>query len=584
MSIAECIEQELLKAVFQPIGYLASGEILGYEALIRGPVGSVLESPQALFEQAQREGCMVRLERFAARVCISAFAQTGLPGKLFLNFSAEAIREIVSCEGDVRRFLGAVQFPVDRIVIELTEQTTPMPLASLASSLRVMREAGAQFALDDYGQGNANLSLWIALQPDYVKIDRSIVDGVAISSFRLAALRCMQELANAGHATLIAEGLETLEDLTVCRDIGITFAQGYVLGKPSLKPGAKLEEQALVAIRANSISVFPEAVKLAPRAFSASRFLISAPSVAPSTRNNDVLDILTTHPNLHAVAVVKNGRPVGLINRRTLVDAYALPYHRELFGRKSCMEFANASPVLVEKSATMEQLAQLLISEDQRYLSDGLVIVEQGQYVGLATGEDLVRAVTEVRIEAARYANPLTFLPGNMPIDAHIKRLVESGAPFHACYCDLNSFKPFNDQYGYWLGDEMLKLAAGILSEACDQRKDFLGHVGGDDFLILFQSEDWETRIRTAMARFNANAVQLYAPADIEAAGIQSEDRHGNSRFYAFVTIAVGVVPVGPGSNIDTDAIATLAAAAKREAKRSSESFYVCCTAPNCCG
>jgi diguanylate cyclase (GGDEF)-like protein len=582
MSIAECIEQELLRAVFQPIGYLASGEILGYEALIRGPVGTALESPQALFEQAQRDGCMVRLERFAARVCISAFARTGLPGKLFLNFSAEAIREIVSCKNDVRQFLGATQFPIDRIVIELTEQTSPKPLESLEASLRVLKKAGAQFALDDYGQGNANLSLWIALQPDYVKIDRSIVDGVAESPFRLAGLRCMQELANAGHATLIAEGLETVEDLMVCRDIGITYAQGYVLGKPNPKPSVKLEEQALAAISANSISVFPEAVMLAPRTFLARRFLTNAPSVAPATCNNDVLDILTTRPKLHAVAVVKDGRPIGLINRRTFVDAYALPYHRELFGKKSCMEFASASPVLVETSATVEQLAQLMTSEDQRYLSDGLVIVEQGQYVGLATGEDLVRAVREVRIEAARYANPLTFLPGNMRIDAHIKRLVESGAPFHACYCDLNSFKPFNDRYGYWLGDEMLKLAASVLSEACDKRKDFLGHVGGDDFLILFQSEDWESRIRTAMTRFNASAVQLYMPVDIEAGSIQSEDRHGNLRFYGFVTIAVGVVPVGPSSDIDTDAIATLAAAAKREAKRSNDSFYVYCTAPNC--
>ncbi|QOT81291.1 phosphodiesterase [Cupriavidus basilensis] len=576
MSIAKCIEQEQLSAVFQPIGYLASGEILGYEALIRGPAGTALESPQALFEQARREGCMVRLERSAARVCISAFAKTGLPGKLFLNFSAQAIREIVSSKRDVRQFLGAVQFSVERIVIELTEQTSPEPLASLVSSIRVLRDGGAQFALDDYGQGNANLSLWIALQPDYVKVDRAIVDGVANSAFRLAALRCLQVLANAGNATLIAEGLETVEDLTVCRDIGIACAQGFVLGKPHATPSASLEEQALAAIAAVSIAVFPEAVKLAPRTFSASRFLTNAPSVLPATCNNDVLDILTARPMLHAVAVVKDGRPVGLINRRTFVDAYALPYHRELFGKKSCMEFANASPVLVETGATVEQLAQLMTSEDQRYLSDGLVIVEQGRYVGLATGEDLVRAVTEVRIEAARYANPLTFLPGNMPIDAHIKRLVESGAPFHACYCDLNSFKPFNDQYGYWLGDEMLKLAAGVLSEACDQCKDFLGHVGGDDFLILFQSEDWESRIRTAMKRFNASAVQLYEPSDIEAGGIQSEDRHGDLRFYAFVTIAVGVVPVGPGSDIDSNAIATLAAAAKREAKRSGDSFYVC--------
>jgi len=570
------MERQLLKAVFQPIGYLSSGEILGYEGLIRGPAGSPLESPQALFEQAQREECMVPLERFAARVCVRAFAQARLPGKLFLNFSAAAIREVVRNEGDVRDFLGSVQFPTDRIVIELTEQTSPEPLASLETALRVVREAGAQFALDDFGQGNANLNLWIALQPDYVKIDRAVIDGVAKTAFRLEVLRYMQGLASAGNATLIAEGLETVEDLMVCRDIGIPCAQGYILGKPAPTPRVRLEESALTAIHANSIAVFPEVLKLAPRAFSASRLLISAPTVSPATRNDEVLNMLGQHSSLHAVAVVKEGNPVGLINRRTLVDAYALPYHRELFGKKSCMEFANTSPMLVEKSATIDQLAELLTSHDQRYLADGLVIVEHGQYVGLATGADLVRAVTEVRIEAARYANPLTFLPGNMPIDAHIKRLVESGASFHACYCDLNSFKPFNDQYGYWMGDEMLKLAAAVLGEACDQSKDFLGHVGGDDFLILFQSEDWEARIRLAMERFNAGAVRLYTPGDFEAGGIQSEDRHGNLRFYGFVTIAVGAVPVGPDSNLDSAIIATLAAAAKREAKRSGDSFYVC--------
>ena len=84
------------------------------------------------------------------------------------------------------------------------------------------------------------------------------------------------------------------------------------------------------------------------------------------------------------------------------------------------MEFANQTPVVVEQGATMEQLMSLLKLGDQRYLSEGLVIVNQGQYVGLATGEDLVRAVTEARIEAARYANPLTFLPGNIPIDTKI--------------------------------------------------------------------------------------------------------------------------------------------------------------------
>ncbi len=580
ISIAECIEKQLLRAAFQPIGDLTSGGIFGYEALIRGPAGSTLEHPLGLFAQAKQEGCVVALERFAARVCIRAFAEAELRGKLFINFSADALREIVQDEDDVRSFFKEVNFSLERVVVELTEQPPPEPLGSLKDALEDIRQTGVQLALDDYGTGNANLSLWAALRPDFVKIDRSLVDGVATSAFHTSALQNLQELASQVDALLIAEGVESVDDLMVCRDIGIAYAQGYVLGKPARDPVLRLDESALVAIRTNSIVVFPEVAKLTTRSFSASRLLIDAPSVLPDTRNNDVLAAFSRYPDLHAIAVVKDERPVGIISRRSFIDWYALPYHRDLFGKKSCMTIANPTPAVLEKGATMKDLVNLLASDDQRYLADGLVLVENGRYAGLARGEDLVRAVTEERIEAARYANPLTFLPGNLPIDAHIKRLLASGAPFHACYCDLNSFKPFNDQYGYWKGDEMLRLAAAVLSEACDPLRDFLGHVGGDDFLILFQSENWESRIRTAMAHFNRKAVEIYTPADIEAGGIQSEDRHGNLRFYGFVTVAVGVVSVPSNAQLDSDAIATLAASAKREAKKAVDHFFECSCDP----
>jgi diguanylate cyclase (GGDEF)-like protein len=72
-----------------------------------------------------------------------------------------------------------------------------------------------------------------------------------------------------------------------------------------------------------------------------------------------------------------------------------------------------------------------------------------------------------------------------------------------ACYFDLNQFKPFNDLYGYWRGDEMILLAAQAITRHADARRDFVGHVGGDDFVVLFQSDDWETRSRQILADFN---------------------------------------------------------------------------------
>ena len=164
-----------------------------------------------------------------ARLSVSTFTKAQLPGKLFLNLSAAAIREIACDKDNVWAFLGAMQFPHERIVIELTEQACPNPLSSLQDALRLIRQAGAQLALDDYGTGNANLSLWIGLRPDYVKVDRSIADCVSKSPFRQEVLRSLHSIAKAGQAQLIAEGLENREDLAVCRNLGINNVQGFLL-------------------------------------------------------------------------------------------------------------------------------------------------------------------------------------------------------------------------------------------------------------------------------------------------------------------------------------------------------------------
>jgi EAL domain-containing protein (putative c-di-GMP-specific phosphodiesterase class I) len=267
----------------------------------------------------------VRLERAASRVCMRAFQRTQLPGKLFLNFSADAIREIDCAKEDVWRFLESIKLRPDRIVFELTEQAPTGDLATLSSSLHVVRDVGVQLALDDYGTGNAALNLWSELEPDYIKVDRSIVDKVKQSAFRFEVLRTLQRLGSISHAALIAEGLESAEDLMICRDLGIAYGQGFLLGRPEAEPAERLDAAALTAIRATCIAVFPEVTTLAPRGFSAGKLVISAPTVSQTACNNDILDFLTRRQDLHAIAIVENDIPIGLINRRSFANAYALP-------------------------------------------------------------------------------------------------------------------------------------------------------------------------------------------------------------------------------------------------------------------
>ena len=261
-TIADCLEHQCLRPVFQPIGSLANGEILGYEALIRGPAGTPLESPVALFAEAARVGCLVRLERLASRIAIAAFMRAGLPGKLFLNYSADSIREIEATRDEVRTFLQHHGITSDRIVVELTEQAPLGALDELACAVQGIRSRGAQFALDDYGTGHASLGQWIALKPDYVKIARLVVDGAATSPFQQEALRGIRKLAQSGNTALVAEGIEHEADLCFCRDLGIDYAQGYLLARPMAEPPLTISEAALRVLRSEPIAVLPgEAVR-----------------------------------------------------------------------------------------------------------------------------------------------------------------------------------------------------------------------------------------------------------------------------------------------------------------------------------
>ncbi|RYD40154.1 MAG: GGDEF domain-containing protein, partial [Verrucomicrobiaceae bacterium] len=152
----------------------------------------------------------------------------------------------------------------------------------------------------------------------------------------------------------------------------------------------------------------------------------------------------------------------------------------------------------------------------------------------------------------------------------HMQRLLDHQTEFVACYADLNNFKPFNDHYGYWRGDQMIRLVARLATAHCDARRDFVGHVGGDDFMLIFQSNNWLQRCKNIVDEFAREALTLFDDAARQAGGIQAEDRHGVPRFFPCTTLAIGAVRITPGRFRHAEEVANLAAAAKREAKQSS--------------
>lgn len=576
IGLAGILRERLLRPRFQPVIDLSHSRIYGHESLIRGPADTALHYPDALFAEARRRGLHPQLELASFRAGAQGFESLEATGKLFLNLSGSALIHFWTLWGSdmPRRLLKDCALEPSNIIVELTEQDPLVDhLGELGHAFACLREHGMRIALDDYGVGNSNLQLWSEMQPDLVKIDRYFFDGIGHDERKQSMVRAILKVAQHLGTAIVAEGIETAEDLAVVRELDIRYAQGWLLGRPEETMLTELTPPLRDSLRVRS------SAPLSQRAAggTAASLRVEAPAALLNKHtNDDVHRLFIEHKSMHAVAVVDaDNRPVGIINRRDFSEHYAQRYTRELFGRDKCSTFMNAEPVLVDLNVSIDQLSHVLISEDQRYLMDGLIITRDGRYDGLATGETLVRSVTEMRIEAARYANPLTSLPGNIPISRHIATLLEDAADFTICYGDLNNFKPFNDVYGYWRGDDMIMLTAEVIKHHCDPLRDFVGHVGGDDFVVLFRSPDWMARVQRIIAEFNEQAVDLYDDQGRRNGGIEAEDRYGVPRFFPFVTLGVGALTVTPSlcERIRPEDIASAAAHVKHKVKHGNLSL-----------
>ena len=559
-----------LYPVFQPIVNLGDATIHAHEALIRGPGGTALHTPDALLRAASHEGLEFEFEYACVIAAMRAWGKMDVPGRLFVNMSAAVLTQVLTSRGtgDLAKLIRDLGVRSRMLVLEITEHERVEDMDALSDAVAQIRSEGVSLALDDFGDGRSSLRLWSQLKPEVVKIDKYFTKNISQHGDKLKTIQALLQIADIFGTSLVAEGIETQEDLRVLRDLGISFGQGYSLGHPKTAPVQYLGSDAQRVLAERQIVVFPEMSRLTPSGKLRNLTLVDAPTVSTHTTNDELAACFAQWPGLHAIAVLDREQPVALINRERFLTEYSKLYYREVWGRKSCVAHANYQPRLIERDHSVDELVGILTSEDQRYLTDGFIVTNNGYYVGLGTGDQLVRSVTETRIEAARHANPLTFLPGNIPISQHIERLLKKKVHFVACYADLNNFKPFNDHYGYWRGDEMIRLLARLAMEQCDPQRDFLGHVGGDDFMLLFQSPDWRVRNERLVQAFNMQALGLYDQQARDVGGIEAEDRQGLRRFFPCTTVSIGAVAIDGGRYSHAEDVANLAALAKHDAKQ----------------
>lgn len=572
------LDGEMLSVRFRPVASLRECAVFGHIGTVVGPQDAVLHSASRLFATAVRVGEIPRLTRQTLATVVGHYARNGGTGRLFLPLPAVAVTVLgEQLSGLLAEAFAQAGLPVARVVAVLPWlgwQAQAEDLHRAAEVAAGCRRLGLAVASGALGCEVTERHLWHECAPQFVLLEEGQLDGVDANNL-VAGGRLAVELqqARARGSQIVAQGIGGQRDLRAAERMGIDLVAGDYVGRANIQPAQVLSAAAYKVIRQ---SPTPGEAGAEGSGHLLQRLKIDVTPVTRATPAETVFAIFERNPQLRALAVVDDGIPVGLISRYEMIDNMARPYRHELYGRKSCTRFMDRAPIVTDVRLSLSDLTDIFIHAEPRHLVSGFIVTDGGRYVGMGSVQDLMREITTMQIEAARYANPLTQLPGSVPINQHVDNLLAAGEAFAICYGDLDHFKPFNDVYGYAKGDQVITLTARILTECGEPDVDFIGHVGGDDFILVMRSRDWIARCERALKLFEEEILGFFSHDDIERGGYVTENRKGAPEFHRMTSLSIGAVNVAAGQFANHLQVAVIATEVKKKAKAiAGNSLYV---------
>jgi EAL domain-containing protein (putative c-di-GMP-specific phosphodiesterase class I)/GGDEF domain-containing protein len=563
-----------LDIAFQPIIDIHTGRTFGFEALMRGFNRHGFESPIDLINRCWEDGFLEILEE---RILERSFAHfTTIPDwralKLFVNLDG---RTIVSQKG-LRASLMALKSRYGisnaNLALEMSERydfaANPIGLERLLE----LRQTFGALTMDDFGAGHANLQLFYHLEPGILKLDRFLISSIGSDPKKTVFLKHIVMMAHLLGALVIAEGIETPQEFYVCRELGCDLAQGYIVARPTTD---------LSKLRSN----YPDINALREndrRRFDTDADLVAAQldRITPLHIDEDLEVLFSRFSNagdhVFFPVVDQVGHPLGIVHERDLKHFAYSKYGRELM-RNPRRTFNLARFIrpcaFASLNASTEKILEIFSAHQS---GEGILILEDSKYTGFLHASALLQILNEKNIKLARDQNPLSKLPGNILIHEYVSDAIANEAEaFHFAYLDFDNFKPFNDKYGFRIGDRAIQMFAEILRSAFSREACFIGHVGGDDFFVGFRNTDSNvvmTELKAAFEKFCRDVESLYSEEDRAKGYINGQTRGG--RHKRFPLLAVSGVAVWKQHGVklaNTDALSLLIAEGKKEAKRSAE-------------
>ncbi|MDD4329840.1 MAG: GGDEF domain-containing protein [Aliarcobacter sp.] len=541
-----------LDYAFQPIIHSHTGKLYAVEALIRNVQNiSGLNAIDDLFNMAFNDDYLYELDLQLREKAIKKFSDIKIEDlKLFYNLDNRIIYNKTFSYGNTSKILKKYKLNKSVICFELSEKGTAIEQNALSTMIQRYKEEGFSIAIDDFGIGVSGLKLLYFSEAQIIKLDRFFISNIDQDSKKKLFCSSIIEMAHIMGMQVIAEGIETIKEFYTCKDIGADFIQGYLVQKPTI------ETNEIKSIYNNIVTLINDDKRNNPNATIDEEFI--EPIIAlcidsslyelfihfkESTKNNFV-PIVDKYDNFLGIIYEADIKKISY-------SQYGLALAQNKTFSSSLIKYIKPS-LCVEISWGIDKILEMYNQNSKDAL--GIFITQSNKYRGFINLNSLLTLSYKRNIEIATNQNPLTKLPGNNQIEKFIEKTLKGNQKdiTHIIYFDFNDFKPFNDIYGFRLGDRAILIFAELLQKRYP-KDSFIAHIGGDDFFVGLRNHEFKKVFdltNKVQIEFKNSVENLYSKKDKEKGLLIAKDRFNIERSFNLLSVSSAIIEINPNSNI----------------------------------
>ncbi|MCE5284951.1 MAG: GGDEF domain-containing protein, partial [Pelosinus sp.] len=567
--------EKAVYAVFQPIVSIADGVVVGYEALARGPKNSPLEYPEQLFSAAKEQNKVWELELLCRTRALEKAKAMPAGQKLFINVDPAIINDERFQKGLTKDILAFYQVEATDVIFEITEKTAINDYKNFRQILDNYISQGYEIAIDDTGSGYSGLQMLAEVKPRFIKIDMELVRDIDKNPVKQALMKAFYDFSVITGMRVIAEGVETVNELNTLIQIGIPYGQGYYFQRPAegfwgIAPSvrehikSKNEQKKCESFHTPLTMPIGDIAKPA-EAFSASMWGAQAS------------EYFKRNPYIMGLAITQNDEPVGLLMKDTFLTYLATQYGLAVYMNRPVSLLMNRNPLIVDYYTPLEQVSKLAVAREEAHLYDYIIVTKEKKFYGITTVRCLLEKTTQLEINRAKHSNPLSGLPGNMLIEEKLQEIIHEDAEYAVLYFDLDNFKAYNDVYGFENGDKVLCLTAQVIQKRITElakSEIFVGHIGGDDFIAIVKQNEVVNLCKAIIHDFDARIHDFYTHEDYQRGYIITKNRHGIEEKFPIVSLSIAVVKSMSHNFKSIAELAEKAGTVKKQCKLTWHSCY----------